>query len=186
MNPSFLPPPPANLTGHLLLASPALRDSIFGKSVILVTEKSKTGYEGMIINKPTAKTLGEIIIKAKNTSLGDTQVYLSGPVRQDAINFLIINVCSQEGFRFRANVSLKEAIYRKEEEHTIVLPCLGFAAWAPKQLEHEFNECAWFHRDPPSYIAERKLVASDWKSLLTEISPYHRLIANVPSNIGDN
>jgi putative transcriptional regulator len=51
---------PVNLTHHFLIAMPGLNDELFGRSVVYICEHTPKGALGLIINKPTGVTLGDL------------------------------------------------------------------------------------------------------------------------------
>ena len=54
---------PINLTNHFLIAMPGLIDELFAKSVVYVCEHSERGALGLVINKPAALSLSELVEK---------------------------------------------------------------------------------------------------------------------------
>src|SRR3954447_25019628 len=47
-----------SLRGKLILASPALRDPNFVRSVVLIAEHTDEGAMGLVLNRPAAATVG--------------------------------------------------------------------------------------------------------------------------------
>ena len=164
------------------MASPILTGSIFEKSCILITEKSAAGHEGYILNHKTNETVEDLYTKAKGTELGKLPVYVGGPVHTDSLNFVSITSSLEYGFKVEANIPLEYASTLVGQHDTVVLPCLGYSGWAPGQLENEFEQLTWFHRQPPLDLSQRTFKIKLWKELLEEISPYHQLIASAPKS----
>ncbi len=52
--------PPIDLTHHFLIAMPGLNDELFGRSVVYVCEHTPKGALGLIVNKPSGITLGDL------------------------------------------------------------------------------------------------------------------------------
>ena len=179
MHPHILPPPPSQLKDHLLLASPALNNSIFDQSCILITSQSNSAHEGFIINHQSHQHVSDILKHLKGTELGKLPLHLGGPVRPDTVNFIRLS-SAQGKFHLQHGLKMETAAAQLQQADTKILACLGYAQWAPQQLEQEFDHFTWFHRRPPADLAQRHLNTELWKTLLTEVSPYHELIANAP------
>ena len=47
-----------NLTHHFLIAMPGLEDKAFSRSVVYLCEHSERGALGLVINRPTERSLG--------------------------------------------------------------------------------------------------------------------------------
>ena len=84
MNPDSAP---FNLTHHFLIAMPGLNDELFGNSVVFMCEHSPRGALGLIINKPSAITVGELFDKVdlplRRPELAAQPVLLGGPLQTD-------------------------------------------------------------------------------------------------------
>ena len=50
-----------NFGNHLLIALPALRDSQFERSVTLICQHDADGAMGVIVNRPSDYTVGEVL-----------------------------------------------------------------------------------------------------------------------------
>jgi len=78
---------PINLTNHFLIAMPGLSDELFGRSVVYMCEHTERGALGLIINKPTDITLGDLFDKVDLTlgreDLRQAPVLLGGPLQTE-------------------------------------------------------------------------------------------------------
>ena len=73
-----------SFSGQLLVAQPSLQDPNFKKSVVLLSMHSaEDGAMGVILNRPTGKTLGEQNKELQFSPIADTPVYNGGPVGTD-------------------------------------------------------------------------------------------------------
>src|ERR1700680_2231886 len=77
-----------SLTGQLLLASPALRDPNFRRAVVLVSIHSEEGAMGVVLNRPSAVTVGEAVPQLEQAVDEQEPVYVGGPVQPTSIVFL--------------------------------------------------------------------------------------------------
>ena len=71
--------------GRLLISEPSLNDSIFFKSVVLLTHHNDEESIGLILNQPTKINLNEIL---NNIPLSDFPVYIGGPVAKQSLHFI--------------------------------------------------------------------------------------------------
>ena len=58
-----------------LIASPAFSGPVFEESVVLLLEDNEDGSFGIIINKSSRKTLGELNADFLSTDLADVEVF---------------------------------------------------------------------------------------------------------------
>ena len=76
-----------SLTNHFLIAMPGLQDPNFSRTVTYVCEHTDQGAMGIIINRPTEVTLGELLsqldIPTQLESVRRTPVFQGGPVQTD-------------------------------------------------------------------------------------------------------
>src|ERR1039458_1232651 len=77
-----------SLAGQLLLASPALRDPNFRRAVVLVSIHSEEGAMGVVLNRPSAMTVGEAVPQLDRAVAEQEPVYVGGPVQPTSIVFL--------------------------------------------------------------------------------------------------
>ncbi|GAG79640.1 unnamed protein product, partial [marine sediment metagenome] len=63
---------------------------------------------------------------------------------------------------------------------------VGHSGWTEGQLESEMEQRAWIVRDPEKRIIEISGVDHLWKDMLRDLSPWHKLIADEPDDLGLN
>ena len=71
--------------GRILISEPSFNDSIFFKSVVLLTHHNDDESIGLILNQPTKINLNEIL---NNIPLSDFPVYIGGPVAKQSLQFI--------------------------------------------------------------------------------------------------
>jgi putative transcriptional regulator len=157
-------------TGMLLVATPALKDPNFEKTVILLSaHDEENGTLGVIINKPTHKTLGECVDEFRGTELADTEIYVGGPVQSQQ---LILSCWqwsdSHKDFRFYFGISRERAadLLRDHPDNVEIRGYLGYAGWGKDQLETEISDHAWytFPVDPVTILKSKSPIAM-WQKL---------------------
>jgi len=145
----------------LLLAMPHVPDPTFAQSVILVAEHSDRGTFGLIVNRPTEVLLSEIL---QETCFSwpeptDQVIWDGGPVRPstDEPDGFILHLPERfkagprlhpEGdagdfllYPFPPGMDLLESLASEDPARLRFL--MGYAAWAPGQLELELRDDAW-------------------------------------------
>src|SRR6202142_901196 len=77
-----------SLAGQLLLASPALYDPNFRRTVVLIGVHSEEGAMGVVLNRPSEVTVGEAVPQLEPAVAEQEPVYVGGPVQPSSIVFL--------------------------------------------------------------------------------------------------
>lgn len=144
-----------NLTKHFLIAMPNMADPHFAKSLTFICEHSDQGALGVVVNRPTDMTLStlfeQIDIPLGNEVLGSLPVYFGGPVQVDR-GFVLhrpvggwqstLSVNGEVGLTTSKDI-LQALSHGEGPGADNILVSLGYAGWAPGQLEHELGQNAW-------------------------------------------
>lgn len=143
-----------NLTGHFLIAMPAVTDPFFGKSVTFICTHNQDGAMGIMINRPTDitfETLFEKInVELLNLAVADQPVLYGGPVQPER-GFVLHEVTDGEWdstVQIANNIALttsKDILESVASGHgpAKMLVSLGYAGWTSGQLEQEIKQNAW-------------------------------------------
>jgi putative transcriptional regulator len=142
------------LTGQLLVATQETGDPRFAESVIYMVRHDAQGALGLIINRPLAKGPIDDLLKgfgveAKNPQ-GEIIVHYGGPVstrqgfllHSDDI-LLASSIKAKDGIAMTTDTKLLEAMAQGEGPRQALF-MLGYAGWAPGQLEAEIKADSWF------------------------------------------
>jgi putative transcriptional regulator len=151
------------LDGQMLIAMPAMTDERFARAVIYVCAHSNEGAMGIIVNQPAPNIRFpdllvqlEVIPAAERIELpieaGDVKVLKGGPVETGrgfvlhSADFFIENstLPIDEGICLTATLDILKAIASGSGPENAIL-ALGYAGWAPGQLEQEIQENGWLH-----------------------------------------
>jgi putative transcriptional regulator len=145
-----------SLTGQLLVAMPQMTDPRFARSVVYVCAHSEEdGAMGLVVNKLLASlTMDELMthLKLETTRLDDARpVHFGGPV-EPGRGFVLhtpdyheeATLTVGEQFAVTATLDILRAIGRGEGPSRNLL-ALGYAGWAPGQLEAEIQHNGWLH-----------------------------------------
>jgi putative transcriptional regulator len=161
-----------SLTNHFLIAMPGLQDPNFARTVTYVCEHTDQGAMGIVINRPTEVTLGELLaqldIPTRLSAVRDTLVYQGGPVQTDR-GFVLhtagpsfdstINITAQISVTTSRDVL--EAIAGGEGPPQALI-ALGYAGWGSGQLEQELSANAWLSGPANDDIIFRLDAESRW------------------------
>src|SRR5229473_2932923 len=151
------------LDGQMLVAMPAMGDERFARAVIYVCAHSSEGAMGIIVNQPAPHIsfpdlLVQLdVIPAEDLIQLPTQVEVvkvlkGGPVDTQrgfvlhSSDFFIENstLPIDEGICLTATLDILKAIARGDGPRSAIL-ALGYAGWAPGQLENEIQHNGWLH-----------------------------------------
>src|SRR5438270_1652231 len=151
------------LDGQMLIAMPTMRDERFARSLIYVCAHSSEGAMGIVVNHaannikfPDLLVQLDVIPATELIQLprkaGTVKVPKGGPVETGrgfvlhSADFFIENstLPIDEGICLTATLDILKAIARGEGPRNAVL-ALGYAGWAPGQLENEIHHNGWLH-----------------------------------------
>lgn len=184
--PDDIPPHPdhgfESLRGNLLLADPGLRDGIFCRSVILLIQHTPEVATGLILNRPTGKSIEHYLKTPEFEAIRHLQVHDGGPVTHDQLTFTSLWQTPKRGLQWTTRISLEEAVKQAHRPKRMVRAFLGYAGWSAGQLEDELKRNTWFVVPPPSGLLGMPHDESMWTSLMRQLSPLHRILAEAPPN----
>src|SRR5512137_2256587 len=76
------------LKGQLLLDCGQLRGSFFQRTVVLICQHDAEGAFGLVLNRTTGNSVGQMIVADLPEVLKSCPLYLGGPVQPAALSFL--------------------------------------------------------------------------------------------------
>jgi putative transcriptional regulator len=77
-----------SLRGKLLVASPAITDPNFRRAVVLIAEHSGDGAMGVVLDRLSEATVGEVVGGLSWLAGDDAEVYVGGPVATTSVTVL--------------------------------------------------------------------------------------------------
>ncbi len=173
-----------SLAGQLLLASPALHDPNFERTVVLVGVHGEDGAMGVVLNRPSGVTIGEAAPQLEPAIDDGEAVYVGGPVQPNSIVFLAefvdpepagLLVLGRIGFP-AADAEVDELAVATERVRVFA----GFAGWGAGQLEAEIEDGDWIaHAALPEDVftdAPEEL----WSIVLERKGGSYALLARMP------
>ena len=170
------------LGGSILLSSPSLQDGVFDDSVILVHDHGKTGAEGLILNKPLGKTVGDFMCSNKFDALSHLPLFSGGPVAQDQLSFASFYWAESGEFMCKPAISADEAIESLKKSGSMIRAYLGSSNWTKGQLEDEVENFFWFSSPAFPDILSLPQDKTLWKNTMQRLSPFHHIISLTPKN----
>lgn len=157
------PPKRGYLDGQMLIAMPSMRDERFARSLIYMCAHSSEGAMGIIVNHPAANIdFADLLVQLDVIPAADqiilpqragvVPVLRGGPVETGrgfvlhSSDFFIENstLPIDDGICLTATLDILKAIARGDGPLSAVL-ALGYAGWAPGQLESEIQANGWLH-----------------------------------------
>ncbi|MGD9921081.1 MAG: YqgE/AlgH family protein [Pseudorhodoplanes sp.] len=168
------PPARGYLDGQMLIASPSMSDDRFAKSLIYICAHSPEGAMGIVVNQPASNIkFPDLLVQLNvvpdrdaievSTRHDDVMVMKGGPVETGrgfvlhSSDFFIENstLPIDEGICLTATIDILEAIATGSGPESAIL-ALGYAGWAPGQLEAEIQNNGWLHctADPELIFGE--------------------------------
>ena len=121
-----------NLTGQLLVAHPSLRDPNFRKTLLFLSAHDPLeGAHGLVINRPTNKSLTDFLPDQNLEALGKVPVYLGGPVGIHELTIVSFDwVAGEARMTFHSQLSLDQAESLASNDAKTLRAFVGYAGWA--------------------------------------------------------
>lgn len=142
-----------NLTHHFLIAMPNMADPNFSKTLTYICEHNERGALGLVVNRPLdmnlSRLLEQVSIPVKAEQCSAIPIHFGGPVQTDR-GFVLhepvgqwqstLSISSEIGLT--TSKDILQAVARGQGPRQMLVT-LGYAGWAPGQLEHELAQNAW-------------------------------------------
>jgi putative transcriptional regulator len=151
--PAYPLPRIRSLTGELLVASPEMRDPRFARTVIYMISHDASGAQGFVVNRP----LGEILLAKlleqmrMDGSSASGKVRLNGGGPVESLRIFALHTSDytsahsavvKDGVSVTSDPAILLAVAAGKGPRRLRL-VLGYAGWAPGQLEAEMEAGAW-------------------------------------------
>jgi len=151
------------LDGQMLIASPSMSDDRFARTLVYICAHSSEGAMGIVVNQPASNIKFPDLLVQLNvvpdrdaiqvaTRNDDIMVLKGGPVETGrgfvlhSADFFIENstLPIDDGICLTATIDILKAIASGDGPSSAIL-ALGYAGWAPGQLESEIQNNGWLH-----------------------------------------
>jgi len=165
-----------NLSGQLLLATPALQDPHFRDTVVLICHHNEQGCLGLIINRPRHIRVGEVLedlgllADTPETSQHNREqsVHEGGPL--DSFRGFLLHdgwdiydstmQITPELHLTASRDAMEDLAHGNGPEHFMFM--LGYAGWDAGQLEQELAENSWLIAPVSHHIIFQEPPESRW------------------------
>ena len=137
--------------GMFLVASRQIKDPLFMESVVLLLNTDESGAMGLIINKPSERSLSSIFPDMKKADRRKDRLYFGGPV---GTNQLLILLRTKEktkettlildGIAVSADQAVLMDALKKKKAGSDFRLYAGYSGWVTGQLEWEIKRGDWF------------------------------------------
>ena len=138
---------PLPASGKFLVAAEELHGDYFGKTVVLLLQYDATGAMGLVINRPTDVAPEELLDDSSDFSAYSGTLYWGGPVQMTSLRALVRSDSPPAGARTIVDnvhlVPFDEALAVGPADTANVRLFIGYAGWAPGQLERELAGNSW-------------------------------------------
>ncbi len=184
------------LDGRLLIAMPVMDDERFSRSVIYLCAHSSEGAMGIVVNRaagsidfPGLLVQLNIIDKDHQITLPDAaerlKVLKGGPVETGrgfvlhSSDFFIKDATLpiDDGICLTATLDILKAIAGGTGPKQAIL-ALGYAGWAPGQLENEIQHNGWLHCDADADLIFGRNVEDKYQRALDKIGIDIAMLSN--------
>jgi putative transcriptional regulator len=193
---------PADLGGQFLIAETELQDPNFFRTVVLIIHHTEEGAFGLVVNRESEVTVGEVLDSVEGTVLEDSPVFVGGPVQQNYVFALNNGIPRQyrsehseeptSGVFFEPSFGHIIDYVKSEAYHLAVGPEVpqirvfaGYSGWGAGQLESELEDEAWFVNHASGDVIFQAEATEGWKKALSKKGSFYRIVAETgfkPSN----
>lgn len=156
----------------LLIAHPAFRDLEYRQTVLLAAPTPSGGHVGVILNRPTRRTLGSLFPEHEPSKKVLDPVYYGGPFSRGALVALVradqtpgagsVLLLPSLYLTFRAN-TIDHVIETTPNEARYFV---GYVGWRPGELKREIDRGLWSVLDANVEMVFRKDTEGLWEELL--------------------
>jgi putative transcriptional regulator len=156
----------------ILIANPAFRDRDYFQSVLIAAPVPSGGHVGVILNRPTPRSLGSLFPEHEPSKKVADPVYIGGPFSREALVALVrsdhnpgagtVPLMKDLYLAFRAN-TIDHIIETTPNDARYFV---GFVRWRPGELKFEIDRGLWTVQNPDLDTVFRKNTDGLWEELL--------------------
>jgi putative transcriptional regulator len=158
----------------LLVAHPAFRDLEYRQTVLLAAPAPNGGHVGVILNRPTKRSLGSLFPEHEPSKKVVEPVFYGGPFSRGALVALVradqtpgggsVPLMQNLYLAFRAN-TIDHVIETTPNEARYFV---GYVGWRPGELKSEIDRGLWSVMNADVETIFRKDTDSLWEELLQQ------------------
>jgi len=159
--------------GMFLVADRRLMDPNFRETVVLLIRYGPDGAMGLVINRPLKVKLSTVLPDIKELERRKETLYLGGPVEPTRILLLVKLVSLSEASMpvfddvyLSSSQEVLQRLIKKPVKEEMFRIYAGYAGWAPKQLESEYNRGHWHVLKADTETLFDKKSSEIWQELI--------------------
>lgn len=182
-----------SLSGRLLVATPALTEANFDRTVVLVLEHNDhDGALGLVLNRPTDIDADDPIPGWGRLAAAPGVVFVGGPVQATAAIALgrlrpevepAVDEVERAGVVVVDRGAEPDAVAARMAEIRLYA---GYAGWGPGQLDDEIAEQAWFVVDAEPGDALTSNPGELWRSVMRRQPGRLSWLGTFPDDVASN
>ena len=158
----------------ILIAHPAFRDLEYRQTVLIAAPAPNGGHVGVILNRPTRRSLGSLFPEHEPSKKVADPVYYGGPFSRGALVALVradaapgagsVLLMKNLYLAFRAN-TIDHVIETTPNEARYFV---GYVGWRPGELRGEIDRGLWTVANADLELIFRKDTEGLWEELLQQ------------------
>ena len=155
----------------LLVAHPAFRDLDYRQTVVLASPAPNGGHVGVILNRPTKRSLGSLFPEHEPSKKVVEPVYYGGPFSRGALVALVRADHNPGGGSVVVMKNLYLAFRANTIDHVIETTpndaryFVGYVGWRPGELKSEIDRGLWAVQNAELDMVFRKDTENLWEEL---------------------
>jgi putative transcriptional regulator len=176
--------------GKFLIAMPILSDPNFLQTIVLLCEHGPDGSLGLVVNRPTGVEVSTLIEDFPDLA-GAGRVHSGGPVDQNGMLILCRGKTELQNQGILKDVFLVTDLAALKKHEGLgpserVRCYLGYAGWAPGQLEAEIQAGAWRLAAGDSRLIFNTNPAAVWQEMMHRMGREWAIYASMPPDPSSN
>jgi putative transcriptional regulator len=160
----------------LLVATPQLGE-FYAHTVLVAIPMGDNRHAGLIINRPTERSLASLFPEHEPSKKVVSPVYLGGPVMTNSL-FAVVKAEASPG---EGSVPFLPGLYLVaraatidriiEQEPNEARYYVGFVVWKPGELDEELEKGFWYAMPPDPKLLFREPANGMWEELVKRAGP---------------
>jgi len=173
--------------GRLLIAEPFMNDPYFKRSVVLLTEYSKDGSFGFMLNKPLEIKINDVM---EDFPPFDAPIFMGGPVQSDSLFYIhtqgkVIENSMKitDDLYWSGNFDqLKQLVKDQQIFPNEIKFFIGYSGWDHEQLVDEIEDESWIISSLKSKNISELNEEDLWRNTLQKMGAKFSLLSNFPED----
>jgi len=164
----------------ILVAKPALRDRLYGATILIARPLGNGQHIGFIVNRPTPVKLGTLFPNHGPSQKVVEPIYLGGPVNVETVFALVQRKDNPDARSMQLTPDLYLVVDRDQVDRVIEAEAdrarfyAGVVLWAPGELNAEIKKGFWYVDDADVSLVLRKSTAGMWEELVKRLEQRSR------------